>query len=113
MTVLSPAVLGLRRSAARRPGARRTRRMTARMLATLLVLLVTAGCTVGPDFKRPTVPTPAEWRSPDEGPGSLADLGWWQLFEDPVLRDLIGTAVEENRDVQVAVARVAEARAQL
>ncbi len=84
-------------------------------LTAVLTLLAgaLAGCAVGPDYKRPEVSAPAEWRSPSEGPGSLADLGWWELFQDPVLRGLIRTAVVENKDVQVAVARVAEARAQL
>lgn len=72
-----------------------------------------AACAVGPDYKRPPVVTPAEWRSQAEGAGSLADLGWWELFQDPALRDLIRAAIEDNTDVLVAVARVAEARAQL
>jgi hypothetical protein len=72
-----------------------------------------AGCAVGPDYKRPAVPVPAEWRSPADAVGSLADLGWWQLFQDSVLQDLIRTALNENKDLGIAVARVAEARAQL
>src|SRR5438309_6549022 len=67
----------------------------------------------GPDYKRPAVSVPQEWRTTGEGVGSMADLEWWQLFQDPVLRDLIATALEENRDLRLAVARVAEARAQL
>jgi len=83
-------------------------------IALVALLSSAAGaCTVGPDYKRPAVSTPAEWRSPGEGVGSLADFGWWELFEDPILRELIREAIEENRDLQVAVARVAEARAQL
>jgi len=78
----------------------------------LLIVFGLAGCAVGPDYKRPTVPVPADWRSPAEAVGSLADLGWWQLFEDPVLQDLIGTALGNNKDLQMAVARVAETRAQ-
>jgi multidrug efflux system outer membrane protein len=59
------------------------------------------------------VATPAEWRSPAQGPGSLADLGWWQLFQDSALRELIAAGLEHNRDLILATARVAEARAQL
>src|SRR5207302_709328 len=44
---------------------------------------------------------------------SLGDLGWWQLFKDPALHELITTAVVANRDLQVAVARVLDSRAQL
>ncbi|HET9926002.1 MAG TPA: RND transporter, partial [Methylomirabilota bacterium] len=42
-----------------------------------------------------------------------ARLGWWQVFGDETLQGLIRTALEENKDVRVAVARVLEARAQL
>jgi multidrug efflux system outer membrane protein len=95
-------------------GAGRSRRSTPTWPAALILLIWgLGGCTVGPDYVRPTVATPADWRSPSEGTGSLADLGWWQLFQDPVLRELVKAALEENKDLQVAVARVAEARAQL
>lgn len=79
----------------------------------LLTVLVLGGCAMGPDYKRPPIVAPTEWRSPAEGAGSLADLRWWQLFEDPVLQELIRTALEENKDLRLAVARVTEARAQL
>jgi multidrug efflux system outer membrane protein len=79
----------------------------------LLIACGLAACAVGPDYKRPEVLAPTEWRSPSQGPGSLADLGWWELFQDPSLQELIRTAVGDNKDVRVAVARVAEARAQL
>ncbi len=79
----------------------------------LALLWGVAGCTVGPDYKRPEILTPTEWRDPNEGADSLADLRWWQLFQDPVLQELIRTAFEENKDLRIAVARVAEARAQL
>jgi multidrug efflux system outer membrane protein len=72
-----------------------------------------AGCAVGPDYQRPATPTPGGWRTPTAGTGSLADLAWWQLFQDPVLQALIRTALEANMDVRVAAARVEEARAQL
>ena len=72
-----------------------------------------AGCTVGPDYKRPGVEAPPAWRYAAETSGSLADLGWWEVFQDAVLQGYIRTALEENKDLQVAVARVAEARAQL
>jgi len=87
---------------------------SGRTLTALVIALALAGCaSVGPDYKRPAVSVPQEWRTTGEGVGSMADLEWWQLFQDPVLRDLIATALEENRDLRLAVARVAEARAQL
>jgi outer membrane protein, multidrug efflux system len=85
-----------------------------RCLATVLVVVgVLAGCTVGPNYKRPEVIVPADWRNSPERGDSLGDLGWWELFKDPTLHELISTAVGANRDLQVAVARVLEARARL
>jgi multidrug efflux system outer membrane protein len=86
----------------------------SRYLATLLVIAGwLAGCAVGPDYKRPEVLTPTDWRNGPEARDSLGDLGWWQLFKDPALHELITTAVVANRDLQVAVARVLDSRAQL
>jgi len=90
-----------------------TRRHWPSSAAALALVCAVSGCAVGPDYARPAVVSPQEWRSPREGIGSLADMGWWELFEDPALRDLIAAAIENNRDLQLAVARVAEARAQL
>src|SRR5437667_406792 len=84
-----------------------------RCLATVLVVVgVLAGCTVGPNYKRPEVIVPADWRNSPERGDSLGDLSWWELFKDPALYELIATAVVANRDLQVAVARVLESRAQ-
>jgi outer membrane protein, multidrug efflux system len=78
--------------------------------AVLVVVGALAGCTVGPDYKRPDVTVPADRCNVSEQRESIANLGWWQLFEDPMLQDLIGAAMVANSDVQVAVARVLEAR---
>src|SRR5438445_7694455 len=96
----------------------RRRRSRASLVKSAALVLVIAGAvsgcaSVGPNYKRPGVPVPQEWRTTGEGIGSVADLQWWQLFADPVLRDLIATALEENKDLRLAVARVTEARAQL
>jgi hypothetical protein len=64
--------------------------------------LATTGCAVGPDYKRPTMVEPPGWRTPTEGAGSMADLGWWQIFEDSVLQNLIRTAINENTDLRLA-----------
>ena len=74
-----------------------------------------AGCTLGPDYKRHAVPTPEVWRdgAGAAAPASLADVTWWQLFEDEELRALVRTALEANKDLRIAVTRVDQARAQL
>src|SRR5437879_3760704 len=85
-----------------------------RRLGTLLVIVGwLAGCAVGPDYKRPEILAPTDWRNGPEGRDSLGDLGWWELFKDPALHELISAAVVANRDLQVAVARVLDSRAQL
>ncbi len=86
-----------------------------RIAALATLVLVLAGCTLGPDYRRPTVPTPTAWREslPAADAGSLADLPWWTLFEDDELRELIRSAIEENKDLRIAVTRVEQARAQL
>ena len=86
-----------------------------RLAASAVLCLVLVGCTLGPDYRRPTVPTPGTWRdvTPTEDATSLADLAWWDLFQDEELRGLIRTAIEANKDLRIAVTRVDQARAQL
>jgi outer membrane protein, multidrug efflux system len=67
---------------------------------------------MGPDYKRPSVANPAAFRGqPTAEAASLADLPWWEVFQDPILKDLIQDALRNNHDVQIAAARVQEARA--
>lgn len=85
----------------------RRRRLTA-----LLPLLLLGGCTLGPDYQRPEVPVPEGWRDVDEArQESLADMSWWDLFQDPDLVCLIQIALEENKDLLIATERIEEARA--
>jgi outer membrane protein, multidrug efflux system len=86
---------------------------------TLLVLIagLTAGCTVGPNYTRPATSVPPSFRAPDPLPpaeaASIADLKWFDVFKDEKLQDLIRTALQQNYDLRLAVARVEEARAGL
>jgi multidrug efflux system outer membrane protein len=80
----------------------------------LLAATLLAGCAVGPDYRRPPVAEPTAFRGqPTTETASLADLPWWEAFHDPVLRDLIREALGSNYSVQIAAARVQEARAHL
>lgn len=82
-----------------------------RTTAVLLVGVLLGGCALGPNYRRPEIASPAVYRGQAEAePESLADLAWWDLFEDAALRDLIGTSLTANRDLAVAVARVEQAR---
>jgi len=86
--------------------------------AAVIALVLTAagtlaGCSVGPDYKRPAVPAPESFYG-SSGPAlaaSLADARWFDVFSDPVLRSLIEEALHNGYDVRLAAARVEEARA--
>jgi multidrug efflux system outer membrane protein len=82
------------------------------MLALALPALVLADCTVGPDYKRPDVAVPAAFRAQigASDATSIADLPWWSVFEDKALHDLIIVALHNNYDLQIAVARIKQAR---
>jgi multidrug efflux system outer membrane protein len=95
-----------------------------RLPRTLIALAVTAtlaGCKVGPNYKRPTVATPASYRgslAPDIAPAanSTTPLGaqkWQTVFTDPALQALITEALKNNYDVKIAADRVLEQQAQL
>ena len=86
-----------------------------RRLALIAPALLLAACTLGPDYKRPAVDTPPDFRSalaPSSEP-SLGDLGWWQLYADETLQGLIREGLANNYDVRVAAARILDARAQV
>src|SRR5947208_12386912 len=82
-------------------------------IAVLLAPLL-AACSVGPQYSPPELDVPAAFRAEVGVPTkeSLADLSWWDVYRDPTLRDLLKVAVDQNRDIKIAAARVAEARAQ-
>jgi len=70
-----------------------------------------SGCLVGPRYQRPVVTAPALSRGQATAEGaSLADLPWWEVFQDETLRGLIKTALANNNDLRIAVKRVEQAR---
>ncbi len=72
----------------------------------VLLALLVAGCTLGPDYERPTVETPQSWRISYPAAMDVANTRWWEQFGDPVLNQLVETALRENLDVAIAAARV-------
>jgi multidrug efflux system outer membrane protein len=88
--------------------------MSVRVSLVALSLLL-AACSVGPEYKRPDLDVPSAYRAQEETPSaqSYADLAWWDVYQDETLRQLLKTALEQNKDMKIAAARVAEARAQL
>jgi len=79
----------------------------------LLLPLVATGCAVGPNYKRPAVQAPGQYRgAPASGTAaSLADAKWFDLFQDETLKQLVTAALEHNFDLGIASERVLEARA--
>jgi multidrug efflux system outer membrane protein len=79
--------------------------------------LLLGACTLGPDYRRPEVSLPAVFRGLDPlapgGPGSFGDLAWWTVFQDQTLQELIRTALTQNYDLRIAVARILDAQAQV
>jgi len=82
-----------------------------RIAATLLALSV-SGCMLGPDYERPEVESPEAYLQQSATGDSIANLQWWELYEDERLRALIELALEQNNNLAIAVARIEEARAQ-
>ena len=80
-------------------------------LAIAIVFLI--GCAVGPNYKRPPVSMPDQFYAEKAAAEarSLADLPWWQVFDDPLLVNLIEEALKNGFDARIAAARVDEARA--
>ena len=80
------------------------------LVATLLV----AACTVGPPYERPEVKLPAAYfRAPADTSASIADVAWWQVFDDPGLVVLIREALSDNLDLRIAAAQIVQAQAQV
>jgi len=83
-------------------------RNASRFLLVCLLGSVMAGCTIGKDYQRPPVDIPPAWRVDYEAVADLANTAWWEQFRDPVLDELIKTALNENKDLLIAVARIEE-----
>jgi multidrug efflux system outer membrane protein len=74
----------------------------------LLLCLGLTACMVGPDYQRPEIDTPAAYRYADKEARNLSNTLWWEQFQDPVLNELIRSALLENKDIKIAAARVEE-----
>nr|WP_298625618.1 efflux transporter outer membrane subunit [uncultured Zoogloea sp.] len=80
-------------------------------LYTSLALLL-AGCALTPPLERPAPPIAAVYADGTDTAGNAADLGWRQMFGDPRLQALIATALDNNRDLRIAVLNMDAVRAQ-
>ena len=78
-----------------------------------LIAIALAGCTVGPDYKRPEVALPAQYAEPSTGSAPALVANWWTLYKDPMLDELVASGQKTNADLRLAVARVQEAEGAL
>jgi outer membrane protein, multidrug efflux system len=85
----------------------------------LILAASVSGCTVGPNYKRPSVDTPATYRAAPPKQAAtdtflaLGDAKWWTVFQDEQLQNLIRVALQQNFDLRIAATRVLQAQAQL
>ncbi len=82
-------------------------------IVTLMIIVSLTGCAMGPDFKKPVVETPHNFRFSDSESKEVVNLKWWELFDDPVLYSLVVSALTDNKDALIAASRIEEARAAL
>ena len=92
-------------------------RFRSNFVTVVAALLCTGGCTVGPDYKRPAVSTPTDFRAPQASTNELpvevsfGDVAWWGTFNDPQLQTLIREALTNSYDIRRAASRVLQAEA--
>jgi outer membrane protein, multidrug efflux system len=82
-------------------------------IVAILSFLLTVGCTVGPNYKRPLVLVPKDWTVASARGTSTKQPQtdeWWSSFQDPELNSLVERAVDRNLDLKLALERVQEAR---
>ncbi len=85
------------------------------MTRTIVLWLIGAtfligGCALTPDYERPELDLPDDWVRTAGSGRSVANLPWWEVYGDPALVSLIETALEQNQDLAVALARMQESR---
>ena len=82
------------------------------LAAALFFAVALSGCAVGPDYRRPDVEVPPAWRLSTTEGAEISNVAWWDQFQDPVVAELVRTALENNKDLQIATANVDQAFAQ-
>ena len=82
-------------------------------LSLLFLLFSFSGCALGPDFMRPVVETPKNYRFLKVPAERMINLQWWRLFNDPMLYTLVTQALSNNKNLKIAASRVEQARAYL
>jgi multidrug efflux system outer membrane protein len=96
------------------PEPERRKPQSAIFAALCFAALTLSGCMVGPNYRRPSVPTPQVYQEPvaaqKEAAVALPEA-WWEVFQDPALNDLESRAEQANRDIGIAVTRIEQSDA--
>src|ERR1700761_4838267 len=79
----------------------------------LTTFLFLQSCSFTPQYQRPCMEMPEHWRIASDETETVSNVRWWEQFQDPVLKALIEEALESNKDLRVATARIAQFQAQL
>jgi multidrug efflux system outer membrane protein len=90
--------------------------MRARVLTAAALLLTLSGCKVGPNYQRPVVDVPGQYRGLAPGiggGGNFSEMKWQAVFPDEVLQSLIKEALTNNYDIRIAASRILQAQASL
>ncbi len=75
-------------------------------LLAVSIAAVLSGCMVGPDYIKPEINTPTQWRNSVKETQNTTNSQWWKQLNDPVLNRLIEQAIQGNYDLKIAIARV-------
>ncbi len=73
-----------------------------------ILILITSSCKVGEDYERAEQNLPETFRQDSETESSIATINWWELFDDPILVELINKSIKENHNIKMAVSRLQE-----
>ena len=92
--------------------------MIVRVLTAAILLIPLYGCKVGPNYKRPVLSTPDQYRglAPDLGDQSgapFAEMKWQSVFQDKTLQELINEALTNNYNIRIAATHIVQAEASL
>ena len=81
-----------------------------KVIAVTLLTLLTGGCMMGPDYRRPAVDIrPNSFQYETKDARDTVNTEWWKQFQDPVLDGLISEALANNKNVEIAAANIEQA----
>ncbi|MEI6747809.1 MAG: efflux transporter outer membrane subunit [Bacteroidales bacterium] len=86
-----------------------------KILSVIILITGLSSCLVGPKYVRPNMKSPRAWNEQSKfvtSADTITNLKWFKIFKDPVLNKLIDSALKNNYNLAVAVARIEQSRAQ-